>query len=154
MAASVLPWTTYLMEHLLHIAERSAGYQKVGSYMTFHMIKLTVVSAGDGVFATNQHGTIALVDLKSNTTTTLVALNDVRDVSCKILLLAGTLKCLSQESGAPLEWSSWELSSDMKYILIKSDNVKVSSQVACGIVLTDLHSNGVIRASAISTYMT
>lgn len=36
--------------------------------------------AGDGVFATSQNGEIALVDLKSNKTTTLVKMDDVKDV--------------------------------------------------------------------------
>jgi dipeptidyl aminopeptidase B len=44
-------------------------------------IYLTVtVLAGDGVFATSQHGEIALVDLKSNNTTKLVTMADVKDV--------------------------------------------------------------------------
>lgn len=37
-------------------------------------------SAGDGVFATSQDGEITLVDLKSNKTTTLVKMDDVKDV--------------------------------------------------------------------------
>jgi len=38
-------------------------------------------SAGDGVFATMGDGTIELVDLKSNSTTVLVKLTDIKDVS-------------------------------------------------------------------------
>ena len=37
-------------------------------------------AAGDGVFASNQGGDINLVDLKSNTTTKLVTMHDVKDV--------------------------------------------------------------------------
>ncbi len=40
-----------------------------------------VCVAGDGVYATNEGGRIKLVDLKSDNTTDLVALTDVRDVS-------------------------------------------------------------------------
>ena len=39
------------------------------------------VVAGDGVFATMGDGTIELVDLKSNSTTVLVKLKDIKDVS-------------------------------------------------------------------------
>ena len=37
--------------------------------------------AGDGVFATMGDGTIELVDLKSNSTTVLVKLADIKDAS-------------------------------------------------------------------------
>ena len=37
--------------------------------------------AGDGVFATMGDGTIELVDLKSNSTTVLVRLSDIKDAS-------------------------------------------------------------------------
>ncbi|EKM50720.1 uncharacterized protein PHACADRAFT_130177 [Phanerochaete carnosa HHB-10118-sp] len=67
-----------------------------------------VPEAGDGVFAISQYGDISLVDLKSNKTTKLVTMSDVRDIH-----------------DIPLSWASWELSSDMKYILIKSDHVKL-----------------------------
>jgi len=40
----------------------------------------TPFSAGDGVFATMGDGTIELVDLKSNSTTVLVKLADIKDV--------------------------------------------------------------------------
>jgi hypothetical protein len=36
--------------------------------------------AGDGVFSISQDGYIKLVDLKTNTTTNLVAAKDVKDV--------------------------------------------------------------------------
>lgn len=41
---------------------------------------MTCCVAGDGVYATNEGGRIKLVDLKSDNTTDLVALTDVRDV--------------------------------------------------------------------------
>ncbi|KAI0676150.1 dipeptidyl aminopeptidase [Trametes maxima] len=65
---------------------------------------LWVPEAGDGVFATQQGSFISLVDLKSNTTKELVSLTDVRDTD-----------------GRPFGWSSWKLSSDMKYLLVKAD---------------------------------
>ncbi|KAJ3558705.1 hypothetical protein NM688_g763 [Phlebia brevispora] len=66
-----------------------------------------IPEAGDGVFATSQHGNISLVDLKSNATKTLININDVRD-----------------EDGRQLSLTGWDLSSDMKYILIKTDYLK------------------------------
>ncbi|GJE93852.1 dipeptidyl aminopeptidase [Phanerochaete sordida] len=66
-----------------------------------------VPEAGDGVFATSQNDEISLVDLKYRSTLKLVTMSDVKDAQ-----------------GTPLQWSSWELSSDMKYMLIKSDHVK------------------------------
>lgn len=47
---------------------------------SLHRYFLIVELAGDGVFATSQHGEIALVDLKSNKTTKLVKMDDVKDV--------------------------------------------------------------------------
>ncbi|THU97687.1 dipeptidyl aminopeptidase [Dendrothele bispora CBS 962.96] len=66
-----------------------------------------VPEAGDGVFSISEDGYIKLVDLKSNTTTSLVNTKDVRD-----------------EHGKPLAWSNWQLSPDMKFILIKADYKK------------------------------
>ena len=45
--------------------------------------------AGDGVFATMEDGTIELVDLKSNSTTVLVKLTDIKDASTSILCRGG-----------------------------------------------------------------
>ena len=44
--------------------------------------------AGDGVYAISQTGSIQLVDLKTNITTDLVQLNDVRRVSSNIHLFS------------------------------------------------------------------
>ncbi|KAI9067913.1 dipeptidyl aminopeptidase [Trametes sanguinea] len=66
-----------------------------------------VPEAGDGVFATVQGTSILLVDLKSNSTKELVSVADVKD-----------------EHGRPLNWASWKLSSDMKYLLVKADHKK------------------------------
>ncbi|KAH9893599.1 dipeptidyl aminopeptidase [Cubamyces lactineus] len=68
---------------------------------------LWVPEAGDGVFATVEGSSISLVDLKSNTTKEMVSLIDVKD-----------------ERGRPLNWASWKLSSDMKYLLVKADYKK------------------------------
>ncbi|OCH89774.1 dipeptidyl aminopeptidase [Obba rivulosa] len=68
---------------------------------------LWVPEAGDGVFATSHEGYIELVDLKTNSTRNLVAFEDVKN-----------------ERGFRLSWADWKLSSDMRYILIKSDYVK------------------------------
>ncbi|ETW78834.1 dipeptidyl aminopeptidase [Heterobasidion irregulare TC 32-1] len=66
-----------------------------------------VPEAGDGVFSIEQHGFITLVDLKTNTSTNLLATEDVKD-----------------EHGRRLYWSSWRLSPDMKYMLVKADTRK------------------------------
>ena len=44
------------------------------------LTRLDYTSAGDGVFATEKNGHLSLVDLKSNTTRSLVAFSDVQDV--------------------------------------------------------------------------
>ena len=64
----------------MHGADLCAGYLKVRLLLDMGTISNEPL-AGDGVFATSQGGNISLVDLKSNTTTTLVKLTDVRDVS-------------------------------------------------------------------------
>ncbi|KAI0351315.1 dipeptidyl aminopeptidase [Trametes cingulata] len=68
---------------------------------------LWVPEAGDGVFATVQGPVISLVDLKTNSTKELVSLTDLKD-----------------ERGRLLNWASWKLSSDMKYLLVKADYKK------------------------------
>ncbi|KAA1470272.1 dipeptidyl aminopeptidase [Dentipellis sp. KUC8613] len=66
-----------------------------------------VPEAGDGVFSVLQDEHIVLVDLKSNTSTPLVALDQVKD-----------------ERGKRLGFASWKLSPDMKYMLVKADILK------------------------------
>ncbi|PFH50952.1 hypothetical protein AMATHDRAFT_80539 [Amanita thiersii Skay4041] len=66
-----------------------------------------IPEAGDGVFSLHQDGYIKLVDLKENKTTSLVALEDIRD-----------------EHGQPLYYVDWQLSADMKHILLKADWTK------------------------------
>ncbi|PCH36456.1 dipeptidyl aminopeptidase [Wolfiporia cocos MD-104 SS10] len=67
-----------------------------------------VPEAGDGVFATPKDGYITLVDLKNNSTRNLVAFADLKD-----------------EHGRRLIQSSWKLSPDMRYMLLKADTVKL-----------------------------
>ncbi|KAL1706994.1 dipeptidyl peptidase IV N-terminal region-domain-containing protein [Schizophyllum commune] len=68
-----------------------------------------VKEAGDGVFSVQEDGYIKLVDLKNNKTmTNLVNMLDVK-----------------REDGEPItDWADWQLSADMKYILVKTDYVK------------------------------
>ncbi|KAG6381795.1 dipeptidyl aminopeptidase [Boletus reticuloceps] len=66
-----------------------------------------VPEAGDGVFSTRQNEQIQLVDLKTNTTTSLVSFADIRD-----------------ENGQVIYSTSWKLSPDMKYILVKANHHK------------------------------
>ncbi|KAF5341108.1 hypothetical protein D9611_005871 [Ephemerocybe angulata] len=63
-----------------------------------------VPEAGDGVFSASSGGFIKLVDLKTNTTKNLVNFSDIRD-----------------EHNNPLSVASWQVSPDMKYILVKAD---------------------------------
>ncbi|KAG6917095.1 hypothetical protein DXG01_003915 [Tephrocybe rancida] len=62
-----------------------------------------VPTAGDGVFSIFELGDLKLVDLKTNTTKVLVSSKDIKD-----------------ENGNTLSWFSWDLSPDMKYILLKT----------------------------------
>ncbi|KAG8898892.1 hypothetical protein FRC01_010730, partial [Tulasnella sp. 417] len=66
-----------------------------------------VAEAGDGIFSTRENGDIVLRDLRTNTSRVLVERANVRD-----------------EHGTPLYWTSWKLSADMKYLLIKTDEKK------------------------------
>ncbi|KAJ2927846.1 hypothetical protein H1R20_g9258, partial [Candolleomyces eurysporus] len=64
-----------------------------------------VPEAGDGVFSVQSAGYIKLVDLKGDVTPkNLVNIGDIRD-----------------EHGNPLSFASWQVSPDMKYILVKAD---------------------------------
>ncbi|KAF8555864.1 dipeptidyl aminopeptidase [Imleria badia] len=65
-----------------------------------------VPEAGDGVFSTIQNGQIQLIDLKTNITTPLVSFTDIKD------------------NGQVIPWTSWKLSPDMKYILVKANHHK------------------------------
>ncbi|KAG5641960.1 hypothetical protein DXG03_003852 [Asterophora parasitica] len=62
-----------------------------------------VPEAGDGVFSVFDSADLKLVDLKTNTTRVLVSANDIKD-----------------EYGQPLAFFAWDLSPDMKYILLKT----------------------------------
>ncbi|KAH9913079.1 dipeptidyl aminopeptidase [Epithele typhae] len=66
-----------------------------------------VPEAGDGVFAAIQGTGINLVDLKTNTSRQLVSYSDIKD-----------------EKGLPLNWMTWSISSDMKFMLVKANHVK------------------------------
>ncbi|KAF8493019.1 dipeptidyl aminopeptidase [Russula emetica] len=77
---------------------------------TFHVARTGlswVPEAGDGVFSLEKDGFIKLVNLDSNTTTNLVQISNLVD-----------------EHGNRLAWSTWKLSPDMKYMLIKADPLK------------------------------
>ena len=70
---------------------------------------------------------VELVDLKANTTRTLLNTNDIVDVSSAHLFRRLSLICFLQEHGNKLGVASWQLSADMKFILIKTDYMKVPS---------------------------
>ncbi|KAF8075245.1 dipeptidyl aminopeptidase [Lyophyllum atratum] len=63
-----------------------------------------VQEAGDGVYSVFEAGDLKLVDLKTNTTKVLVSSKDIKD-----------------QKGNLLMWYAWDLSPDMKYILLKAD---------------------------------
>ncbi|KAH6915679.1 dipeptidyl-peptidase [Coprinopsis sp. MPI-PUGE-AT-0042] len=63
-----------------------------------------VPEAGDGVFSVSSSSSINLVDLKTNQTTTLVNWSDIKD-----------------QNGTPLVIADWQVSPDMKSILVKAD---------------------------------
>ncbi|KIM34094.1 hypothetical protein M408DRAFT_325611 [Serendipita vermifera MAFF 305830] len=78
-----------------------------GTFYSMHTTVHWVPQAGDGVFSIDHSGEILLVDLKSNTTRSLVKHSAVKD-----------------EHGRQLVWSEWKLSPDAKYILFQADRLK------------------------------
>ncbi|KIY67818.1 dipeptidyl aminopeptidase [Cylindrobasidium torrendii FP15055 ss-10] len=93
---------------------RLPGYHKItmddifnGTFRSeYHSIEW-VAEAGDGVFSIETGDAIQLVDLKTNETRTLVNTTD-----------------MTNDSGSKLEYHSWSLSADMKYLLLKADYKK------------------------------
>ncbi|KAK7440383.1 Dipeptidyl peptidase 4 [Stygiomarasmius scandens] len=104
IAAHTYVGTTY---HLPGVKKISMDHIFNGTFAAERHSISWVPEAGDGVFSISEGGFIKLVDLKTNTTTKLINTMDVRD-----------------EHGKPLAWSDWQLSPDMKYILIKADRKK------------------------------
>ncbi|KAJ8455895.1 hypothetical protein ONZ45_g18849 [Pleurotus djamor] len=95
-------------------AYHTAGAQKItmdhvfnGTFYAQSQSLRWVPEAGDGVFSIDLDGQILLVDLKTNSTRTLVDNKDVKD-----------------EHNQAIYWSSWKLSPDMKYLLVKTDHKK------------------------------
>ncbi|KIJ65436.1 hypothetical protein HYDPIDRAFT_88548 [Hydnomerulius pinastri MD-312] len=93
---------------------RAPGARKIsldhvfnGTFNAYAQSLHWVPEAGDGVFSILKNAQIQLVDLKTNTTTPLVGLADVKD-----------------ENGQIIYWNDWKLSPDMKYILVKTDHLK------------------------------
>ncbi|KAI0071164.1 dipeptidyl aminopeptidase [Panus rudis PR-1116 ss-1] len=104
IAAFSYTGTSYRIRGTLHI---TMDHIYNGTFLpTAHSVRW-VPEAGDGVFAITQNGHISLVDLKSNTTKQLVSVNDIKDVN-----------------GSVIGHGSWELSSDMKYMLIQANRKK------------------------------
>ncbi|GJJ11530.1 hypothetical protein Clacol_005763 [Clathrus columnatus] len=75
-----------------------------GTFATQRRYLNWVSEVGDGVYSTNEHGVIKLIDIKHNTTTELLKFSDVRD-----------------KNGRIISSSQWKLSPDLKYILIETD---------------------------------
>ena len=90
-------------------------------------LNMFMCAAGDGVYATVNMGNLELVDLKTNTSRTLLDTNDILDVSFDALDIHFCLTPSLQENGKRLGVAQWQLSADMKYMLIKTDYMKVSS---------------------------
>ncbi len=82
-------------------------------------------TAGDGVFSRLEGSYIKLIDLKSNNTTNLISVLDVKDVNIDFLCKYMGLNRLLQEEGRQLPIYDWKLSDDMKHVLIKGSHKKV-----------------------------
>ncbi|KAF8240208.1 hypothetical protein L208DRAFT_1420424 [Tricholoma matsutake] len=92
-------------------AYRRAGIRKItmdhifnGTFSAEHKFIHWVPEAGDGVYSVFEGDIIKLVDLKTNTTTNLVSDGDIRD-----------------EDGNRLFWHEWQISPDMRHLLLKAD---------------------------------
>lgn len=81
-------------------------------------------AAGDGVYSVFEGDIIKLVDLKTNTTTNLVSDGDIRDVN-DLLIWIGDTHLFEQEDGNRLFWHEWQISPDMRHLLLKADYRKV-----------------------------
>ena len=68
----------------------------------------TLSVAGDGVFSLNQNGYISLVDLKTNTTSNLVATADIKDVRADLASLFYLFSC-SLNFHTAGEWPPYKL---------------------------------------------
>ncbi|OBZ74023.1 putative dipeptidyl-aminopeptidase B [Grifola frondosa] len=101
VAARSYTGTAYRIQGMQHI---TMDHVFNGTFAAAKQNILWVPEAGDGVFASSRGGYIALVDLKTNSTKNLVAIQDVKD-----------------EHGHKLIWSDWKLSSDRRYMLIKAN---------------------------------
>ncbi|KAF8219047.1 hypothetical protein L208DRAFT_899934 [Tricholoma matsutake] len=77
-------------------------------------------AAGDGVYSVFEGDIIKLVDLKTNTTTNLVSDGDIRDVN-DLLIWIGDTHLFEQEDGNRLFWHEWQISPDMRHLLLKAD---------------------------------
>ncbi len=93
--------------------------------------------AGDGVFSIVDGNDIKLVDLKTNTTSTLVSLSDIKG-----------------ESGSPLAFSNWQLSPDMEYLLLKANYKKVCTHLYSIPTIDVSISNGDGPALETTTFIT
>jgi len=83
--------------------------------------------AGDGVFSQLDGTHIKLIDLKSDDTTNLISVSDVKDVSVDCLCRHMDSERLLQAEGRQLPIFDWKLSDDMKHVLIKGSHKKVCS---------------------------
>ena len=88
----IIPGNEHItMDHLFNrtfAAERASlswvpegAYAHMFTLVTVELTSLHLTQAGDGVFSVFQDGFIKLVSLESNTTTDLVQISDLRDVS-------------------------------------------------------------------------
>jgi hypothetical protein len=123
-AEDISKWTTYLTAPSGLKPSQCIGYQRV-SFAIIGKTNAQPCTAGDGVFSVDNSGEILLVDLKTNTTTSLVKRASVKDVSmtCRNLVLWDAHPL--QEHGRPLYWDQWKLSPDAKYLMFQADKLKV-----------------------------
>jgi len=117
-------WTTYLTAPSGLRPSPFIGYQRV-SFAFVGATSAQPCTAGDGVFSIDNSGEILLVDLKTNTTTSLVKRASVKDVSMTYRILVLWDAHLLQGHGRPLYWNQWKLSPDAKYLMFQADKLKV-----------------------------
>lgn len=82
--------------------------------------------AGDGVYSKiNSDGSISLVDVHSNTTRTLVSGSDIVDVGKRLTHACALALTFQQASGNRIFWSRFQVSADLKYILVSANTDQV-----------------------------
>ena len=152
------PSIMYSIEHLVQQPLPSIGFQKVGYSLKSQCICqpwMFILVAGDGVFSMEENKWIVLTDLKTNTSRSLISLEDVKDVA-KFILWSFTsylltlpfrkaeILLLGTTGNFPLTWSMF---------LFKQTRSRYAYVFECYYQKWPLHSNGDIPPLAITIFM-